>query len=195
MVHVNKLNFDISACINGDECIELARKESFDLIILDVNLPDTDTYQLIHLLFNVNPSQKILMFSMSPEEMYAKRFLQLGVSGFVSKQASNEELIGAIEKVLSGERYLSDKMIELMTNDALTGQVGSVFDKLSKREFEIMTYFLNGYGSKEIANLTNLHSSTIGTYKFKIFNKINIKNILELQELATIHGVKPNLVL
>lgn len=181
--------YKLDSCINGDECIDVLRKTSYDLIILDVNLPDTDTYQLMHLIFNLNPKQRILMFSMSSEEMYAKRFLQLGALGFVSKQASNDDFVIAVQKTLNGERYLSPNMIEAMTNDALSGESGNVFEKLSKREFEIMSYFLNGHGSKEVANITNLHSSTIGTYKFKIFDKLGIKNIIELHELAKIHNI------
>lgn len=184
------LNYSTESCRDGDSCIEILRKKPFDLIILDVNLPDSDTYQLIHLIFSIHPKQKILMFSMSSEAMYAKRFLQLGALGFISKQAFNDEFVIAVKRTLEGGRYLSPYMIDIMTNDALSGQSGNVFEKLSTREFEIMTYFLNGHGSKEVANITNLHSSTIGTYKFKIFNKLGVKNILELQEIAEINGVK-----
>jgi DNA-binding NarL/FixJ family response regulator len=127
---------------------------------------------------------------MSSEDMYAKRFLKLGAKGFLSKQESNEEFIKAVQTVISGDLYLSKYMIKTMTNDALHGQSGNVFEKLTPREFEIMTYFLRGLGSKEVSNITQLHSSTIGTYKFKIFDKLGINNVLELQELAKIHGVK-----
>ncbi len=186
----SELEFDLQRCKNGDEAIDILRKNTFDLIIMDVNLPDTDTYQLIHLILGLYPTQKILVFSMSAEEMYAKRFLKLGAMGFVSKQSSNEDFVFAVKKVLSGDRYLSNYMIKAMTDDALYGQNGNIFEKLSPREFEVMTHFLKGNTSKEVANITNLHSSTIGTYKFKIFDKLGIKNILELQELARVHGVK-----
>jgi len=188
--HTSKLEFDLQLCKNGDEAVDILRKSIFDLIIMDVNLPDTDTFQLINLILSLHPEQKILIFSMSSEEMYAKRFLKLGAMGYLSKQESNEEFIQAVLTVLSGERHLSKYMIKSMTNDALIGQSGHVFEKLSAREFEIMTYFLRGHGSKEVSNITNLHSSTIGTYKFKIFDKLGVKNILELQELARVHDVK-----
>lgn len=188
--HTSKLEFDLHSCKNGDDAVDILRKSTFDLIIMDVNLPDTDTYQLLQLILGMYPDQKVLIFSMSSEEMYAKRFLKLGAMGYLSKQENNEEFLKAVHTVLSGERYLSKYMIKSMTNDALIGQSGHVFDKLSAREFEIMTYFLRGHGSKEVSNITQLHSSTIGTYKFKIFEKLGVKNILELQELARIHDVK-----
>ena len=188
--HAQDMEFEMQNCKNGDDAIDILRRNSFDLIIMDVNLPDTDTYQLIHLILGMYPTQKILVFSMSSEEMYAKRFLKLGAMGFVSKQSSNEDFVFAVKKVLSGDRYLSNYMIKVMTDDALNGQTGNIFEKLSTREFEIMTYFLQGHGNKEVGNITNLHSSTIGTYKFKIFDKLGIKNILELKELARVHEVK-----
>jgi DNA-binding NarL/FixJ family response regulator len=186
----NKLDFLTQNCRNGDECIEILRKTKYDLIILDVNLPDTDTYSLMDLILKINPEQKILIFSMSSEEMYAKRFLKLGALGFVSKQASNDEFVLAVKKVLNGELYLSKNVTKMLTTDALFPKNNNVFDKLSAREFEIMSYFLQGHGSKEISNFTNLHSSTIGTYKFKIFEKLNIKSIIELRELAAVYDIK-----
>lgn len=188
--HTSNIEFNLKNCKNGDDAIDILKKDTFDLIIMDVNLPDTDTYKLIHLILDMKPKQKILMFSMSSEEMYAKRFLQLGAFGYLCKQESNEELVKAVNTILSGDRYLSKYMVKAMTNDALVGLSGNVFEKLSPREFEVMTYFLKGHGSKEISNIKQLHSSTIGTYKFKIFEKLGVKNILELQELARVHGVK-----
>ena len=176
---------------NGTDCINILKKNHFDLVILDVNLPDTDTYQLIGLILLAHPKQKILMFSMSSEEMYAKRFLKLGARGFISKQTSNEEFIHAVSTVLNGEIYVSAFLSKLFTQDVIRGNnANNAFDTLTAREFEIMSYFLSGRGSKEICNVTHLHSSTIGTYKFRIFEKLGVKNLLELQEVAQLNGIK-----
>ncbi len=187
--HANNMEFELENCKNGDECYDKVKTKKYELIIMDVNLPDTDTFQLISLILNLNLDQKILIFSMSAEDMYAKRFLKLGALGYLSKQESNDEFVIAVNTVFKGEQYLSKNMVKAMTNDAIRGHIGNIFEKLSPREFEIMTFFLNGHGSKEISNMTNLHSSTIGTYKFKIFEKLRIKNILELQELAQANGL------
>jgi len=186
----SKFECILESCFNGNECIKILDRQSFDLIILDVNLPDTDTFQLVNLILVKWPNQKILIYSMSAEEVYAKRFFQLGVMGYLSKQASNEDLLVAIQRVLAGDKYLSKNILNILANEAIKGHSNNVFEKLSPREFEIMTYFLRGQGSKEVASLTNLHSSTIGTYKFKIFDKLGIRNVLELQELAKVHGIK-----
>ena len=183
--------FDFMNCKSEDECFKLLKKQNFDLIIMEVNLYNIDTYQLIGLILINNPKQKILMFSMSSEELYAKRFLKLGALGFVSKQATNEEFKNAVFTVLNGETYVSINLSKIFTQDIIRGN-NSVngFDKLTSREFEIMSCFLQGKGSKEICNIMHLHSSTIGTYKCRIFKKLGVKNLLELQEMAQLHGIK-----
>lgn len=185
-------NYDLSNCLNGDDCFAMLKQRSYDLVILDVNLPDTDTFQLIGLILTSFPKQKILIFSMSSELLYAKRFLKLGAMGFVSKQASNEEFVRAVASVLNGDLYISPFLSKLLAEDMVRGdRQPNIFERLTAREFEIMTYFLRGLGSKEIANVTNLHSSTVGTYKFKILEKLGAKNMLEVQELAKSNGLKP----
>lgn len=180
----SNMSYDLVECKNGDECIHHLRKKKFDLIILDINLPGTDAFQLVTLMKNLYPGQKILVFSMNSEELYAKRFFQLGVNGFINKQASNEEFKKAVLTILKGEKYISERLIRLFAEDALNGdQNNHLFEKLTPREFEIMTYFLQGNTSKEVSNITNLHASTIGTYKFRIFEKLKVKNMLELHDL------------
>ena len=184
-------DYSLSNCLNGDDCFLILKEQSYDLIVMDVNLPDTDTFQLIGLILLSFPSQKILMFSMSSEVLYAKRFLKLGAMGFVSKQAPNDEFVRAVETVLNGEMYISPMMSKLLAADLVKGNsTTNVFERLTAREFEIMSYFLRGMGSKEISNVTNLHSSTIGTYKYKILEKLGAKNMLEVQELAKTSGIK-----
>ncbi len=185
-------DYTLSNCLNGDDCFQLLKERTYDLIIMDVNLPDTDTFQLIGLILLSFPNQKILIFSMSSEVLYAKRFLRLGALGFVSKQAPNEEFVQAVATVLNGDMYISPQMSKLFAQDMVKGSSNTnVFERLTAREFEIMSYFLRGLGSKEISNITNLHSSTIGTYKYRILEKLGVKNMLEVQDLAKINGIKP----
>ena len=181
---------DLKHCINGNECINLLDHHNFDLIILDVNLPDTDTFQLINLIRVKHPNQKILIYSMSAEEVYAKRFLQLGVSGYLNKESTNNELLLAIKTVLNEEKYLSKNILNILASEAINGSSANIFETLSPREFEVMTYFVRGMSNKEVSNLTNLHSSTIGTYKVKIFEKLNVSNVSQLQEMAKVYGFK-----
>ncbi len=183
--------FDFMNCKSEDECFKLLKKQNFDLIIMEVNLYNIDTYQLIGLILINNPKQKILMFSMSSEELYAKRFLKHGALGFVSKESTNDEFKNAVFTVLNGETYVSTNLSKIFTQDIIKGNNSlNGFDKLTSREFEIMSCFLQGKGSKEICNIMHLHSSTIGTYKSRIFKKLGVKNLLELKEMAHLNGIK-----
>lgn len=183
----SKEQYALEHCHNGDEAYALIRNSTYDLVILDVNLPDTDTLQLVQLLLVLKPKLKILIFSMSPIEMYARRFLKLGAFGYLSKQSNSEELLKAVRQVLNGEKYISKEVASILSEDLIFGRHLDVFSKLSDREIEIMGYILKGLGGTAISKITNLHTSTIGTHKIRIFEKLGVTNVIELKELAVLH--------
>jgi DNA-binding NarL/FixJ family response regulator len=190
LLSVENRKCDLTHVIDGAECEKILKVKTFDLIILDVNIPNTDSIRLLTTVLNTYPKQKILVYSMSSEELYAKRLLQLGAMGYISKNSSNKEFLKAIDTVLNGQKYISEFLKNLITNEIINNKKsGNVFDRLSTREFEVMNLFLKGNGSKEVANFTQLHSSTVGTYKIKIFEKLGVSNFLELQELAKLYGL------
>lgn len=179
---------NISYCVNGDDCLRILRKQPYDLVILDINLPDTHVQNLLANLLREFGNIKILIFSTNPEELYAKPFLKIGAAGFVSKSAPSEEIVLAISQILSGKNYFSAALKEQLATDAIFGTKGNTFESLSGRELEVVNYLIQGLSNKEICNIMNLHSATIGTYKSKIFTKLNVDNVIALKELATLHG-------
>lgn len=187
IIQNSKEHYALEHCYNGDEAYDLIKNTNYDLVILDVNLPDTDTLQLVQLLLVLKPTLKILIFSMSPIEMYAKRFLKLGVFGYLSKQASSEEFLKAVKQVLKGDKYISNEVATILSEDLIHGRNENVFAKLSDREIEIMGYLLKGMGGTAISKITNLHTSTIGTHKNHIYEKLGVNNVIELKELAQLH--------
>lgn len=182
-----------SAAVEGLTSIELISKalksKLYNLIILDINIPGADTYSLINLIKSIQESTKILIFSMNSEELFARRYLKLGVNGYLMKESNEHELVIAINKVLDGRRYISANLLELLSEDAFSGRSLNIFDELSPREFEIMKHLVKGLGIKEIAAITNLHHSTISTHKARIFEKTSTHNILELKEIANLHNL------
>lgn len=180
-------HYILEHCYNGDEAFDFIKNKCYDLVILDVNLPDTDTLQLVQLLLVLKPKLKILIFSMSPLEMYAKRFLKLGAFGYLSKQTTSEEFLRAVKQVLNGEKYISKEVAALLSEDIIHRRYENVFSKLTDREIEIMNYLIKGMGGTTISKLTNLHTSTIGTHKNHILEKLGVNNIIELKELAQLH--------
>lgn len=177
--------FDEAA--NGDEVIGLIKGNDYDMIVLDINMPDTDSISLVTNLFAYKENSKVLIFSMNSEVLYAKRFLKLGVLGYLDKESGAEEIKKAIENVLNGQMYMSPGLKKYLYEDMMTKRADNPFEKLSNREIQIAKYLLLGYSHAEIRKTLNLHSSTVGTHKLRFFEKLKIKNLFELGELARLY--------
>lgn len=175
---------------NGDNAFEKIKHTEYDLIILDVNMPNTDSFGLITNILALNANYKILMFSMNSEEIYARRYLKIGAMGYVRKDAPETEIKKAIVTVLSNKRYLSPQMSEKLLNEMNDKNPSeNPFDKLSAREFEIVQHLIRGDSLAEICNKLTLHSSTVGTHKARIFEKLHCNNIIDLSSLAKLNNI------
>jgi len=162
-----------------------ARK--YDLVIMDVQMPDTDTAGLMEYIKTRYADIKVLMFSMSSENVYAKRFLKAGAMGFVSKNAGLTELKKAVELVLNDRKYISENLAEQLAAEIGSSQPNNPFDKLSAREFEIANLLIAGKSGSEISELLSINSSTVGTHKSRLFEKLGVSNLPELIEVARIY--------
>ena len=146
-------------------------------------MPNTDTFGLLEYITIKFPAIKVLIFSMSAERLFAKRFLKAGAKGFVSKDASLDEVKIAIAVVLDNKRYISEQLQNQLADELASAESKSPFDKLNPKEFEIVTLFLAGEQVAEASKILNVKSSTVGLYKIKIFEKLGVKNFSELQTL------------
>jgi two-component system, NarL family, invasion response regulator UvrY len=169
------------------KAITLLKQRSYDLVMMDVQIPQNDMLGLMEYVHIKYPDAKVLMFSMSPENIYAKRFLKAGAKGFLSKDSTFEETIKAINLVLANRKYISETLAERLAEDSMADNPNNPFDKLSAREFEIASMLLNGQSISEIARSLNLQPSTVGTHKAKLFKKMNAANVLQLKEMASIY--------
>ena len=180
---------EIHEAINGETAIVQLKERDYDLIILDIQMPNTDTLGLMEFIHITYPEAKVLMFSMSAENIYAKRFMKAGAYGFISKEAPLEEITRAIQIILSGKKYISESLAEKLAEDSFSGKSGNPFNELSPREFEIVTLLLDGKTVTDIAHTLNIQTSTVGTHKARLFEKLAVTNILELKELATTYNL------
>ena len=181
----------IDEASNGDEVISWVKKYDYELIVLDINMPYTDSITLVTNLFAYREHSKILIYSMNSEDLYAKRFIKLGVLGYLNKESNAEEIKRAITCVLSGEIYISRKIRNDLSQEMHSKKGGeNPFEKLSDREIQTVKYLLHGYSLLEIKKILNVHSSTVGTYKTRIFEKLKIRNVRDLDELAKMYQVE-----
>ena len=146
-------------------------------------MPDTDAVGLIKFI-TTNYSFPVLVFSMTKEQVYALRVLKAGARGFVSKDASLDELKQAIVLILNKKKYVSPDLVQLLADQSLFNDKENPFSKLSSREFQIATLLLDGKPISEIATNLNIQISTASTHKARLFNKLKVTNLLELKEAS-----------
>jgi two-component system invasion response regulator UvrY len=170
-----------------DEAIALTKTKIYDLVLLDINIPNTNTIELLKYLLIIRPQLKVIIFSMNAEKMHAKRYLDVGAHGFLSKDASIDEIKRAINMVLNNRKYYSENFIDSFFSKKNNEISTNPFERLTEREFEIVSMFLQGKTLTEISELLSIQRSTTGTHKAKIFEKLNINNLVELIELASIY--------
>lgn len=167
---------------NGNDLVEKIKLFHYDLLILDFQMPNTDTFSIINNLLARDQNLKILIYSMASEKIYAAKLLKAGVKGFLSKEAPNPELLTAVDLVLRGEMYPVNRLNANDTQDLNTQS--NPFSILSNKEMDILAYLIQGKTTKEMSVLLNLQLSTISTHKFRIFKKLNVNNMVELIALT-----------
>lgn len=180
---------EIAEASDGETAIENLKHNQYDLIMMDIQMPKTDTLGLMEYIHIKYPDAKVLVFSMSAENIYAKRFLKAGAKGFLSKDAPLEEIKKAINMVLNNRKYISETLAAVLAEESISDTPGNPFNQLSPREFEIVTLLLSGQTISEISRLLNLQVSTVGTHKGRLFEKLHVTNILELKEMATSYNL------
>ncbi|MBV8327815.1 response regulator transcription factor [Chryseobacterium sp.] len=164
-------------------------KEEWDLAIMDVNMPNGSVQEAIDYIKIHQPDLKILIFSSQDEELYAVRYLRMGAGGYLSKQSSATVIETALTKMLNTGRYASESIKEAMFLESLNGETkNSPFETLSDRELQIANKIAEGLPLKEISNQLNLHSSTVSTYKNRLFEKLKIRSVPELVEILRLYN-------
>lgn len=175
---------EIFEASNEKEALDQFKARKYDLIIMDVQMPDTDSAGLLKNIKIKSPDVKVLVFSMSAENLYAKRFMKLGAMGFVTKNSGLSELIKAINLALNNRKYISEAFAEILAGEVGDEKSSNPFESLSSREFEIVSLIIHGKSLNEISDLLSIHSSTVSTHKSRLLEKLGVKNLPELLELA-----------
>ena len=162
--------------------------ENIYIFLLDVQMPNTDTFGLLEYITIKFPQTKVLIFSMNSESVFAKRFLKAGAKGFVSKNSPLDELIKAIDLALNNKRYISEQLQNQLADELASDESAiNPFDKLHPKEFEIATLFIYGETIAGVSKILNVKASTVGLYKNKIFDKLAVTSLIELQNLYKMH--------
>jgi len=171
---------------NGDEVLALARKEEFDVALLDLSMPGLSGIALIKRLKIERPKLRILVLSMHGEAQYAARALKAGASGYLTKDSAASQLLGAIRTIAAGGVQISEAAAAQLIG---TAQDESPHEKLSDREYEVLRRIVAGGTVTDIADALNLSVKTISTHKARILQKLNVGGTAELVRYAIEHGL------
>ena len=175
-----KYNFvEASSC---EAVMNVLASQQVHYAVLDMNLTDGNLFAAFQQITEHNPQISILVYSMNAERIYARRLIEKGARGFLSKQASIAELEIAIRNVLQGEIYLSPDLKKVLFRTGKTALLENPIDLLSDRELEVAEYVAVGMGSKEIAHKMNLDITTVSTYRRRAFEKLDVQNMIELKD-------------
>jgi len=167
------VGLEVNFASSFSSALEHLAREAVDIIILDINIPGGENSKMIQKFRDLQPGVKILVFTGLEEEIYAAHYLQAGADGFVSKIKDEKLLLTMIRKMLSEGKFFKKEEINevLITNN---------FSELSASEQRVMYLLIQGKYTKEIASDLNLKVSTISTYKSRIFEKLNVGNVIDL---------------
>jgi two-component system, NarL family, invasion response regulator UvrY len=183
-------NAEIGEANDADELLALARSQQWDIIVTDISMPGGGELDSLKQLRLENPELPILVLSMLAEEMYGKRALKAGASGYLGKESAPEELGNAIRIVLSGKKYISPKVAQLLAEEAIHGKKNVPFHELlSDREMEVFKMIASGKTVSEIAEILSLSVPTISTYRMRTLEKLNLRNNSDLTHFAFSNGI------
>ncbi|MCL6099847.1 MAG: response regulator transcription factor [Bacteroidetes bacterium] len=166
------------------ELEKLLDNNQAELVILDISLPDKSGLDFVKDLKSRYPETKVLLFSIYPEEKFAKRAINMGADGYLSKSAKPSEIISAIRKIESGGKYLKSELIEKLFMQSNKTNATISHEILSNREFEVLRLLAKGNKITDIAESLGLSVNTIASYKARIQEKLNIKSTADLIRYA-----------
>jgi len=185
--HFTDMIFDEAR--RGYELINKIHHNDYNLVLLDISLPDINGLEALKEIKKKRTRLPVLIVSMYPEEQYAVRYIKAGAQGYITKRSASEELVAAVNKILSGKRYVNPAFAEQMVLDFESDTEAPPNEKLSIRELQVMKMVASGLTNKEIAEQLHLSINTVRTYRVRILEKISVKKTNELIWYAVKYGL------
>ncbi len=173
----------------GYDVINRIHGHEYDLVLLDIALPDINGLEVLKEIRKKRPRLPVLVLSMHPDEHYAMRVIKAGGSGYLSKRATCEELVQAMRKVLSGKRYVNPAFAERIVLDFESKTEKQPHERLSDREFQVACMIGQGKTIKEITQELHLSMNTVRTYRARVLEKMGVRATNQLIHYAVKHAL------
>jgi len=174
---------------SADELLPMVRDHTSDLLLLDLNLPGPGGLDSLAQVKRLAPELPVLVISMQPEEHYAVQCLGAGASGYMAKDTAPEELVTAVQRILSGGRYVSLRFAESLARRAGQPIVEPLHERLTNRELEVLRLIAAGISVPEISGRLHLSEKTVNAYRARILRKMQMKGASDLARYALEHNL------
>jgi two-component system, NarL family, invasion response regulator UvrY len=175
---------NIGEAKTGSDTIDKLQSQHWDLLILDINMPDRSGIDILRQVRATHPETRVLVLSGFPEKQYAVNVLRAGASGYINKEMAPDELLTAVRNVLQGRRYVSPALAELLVNGLDDDQDKPMHSRLSEREFQIFCKIAAGQAVSDIADELCISVKTVSTYRSRILEKMNFSTNADLTTYA-----------
>jgi len=184
---------DISEAADAATALKMIRQQDWDLVLLDIRLPDRSGVELLKLIKADKAKLPVLILSTYPESQYAVRLIHGGAAGYLSKDADDDEILNAVKIAAKGKRYLSAEVAELLANHISRGvqddKIDCLHETLSDREYQVFLELAIGSGPNIIADKLNVSAKTITTHRARILQKMSFTNNAEIVLYANRHDL------
>jgi DNA-binding NarL/FixJ family response regulator len=175
----------VAEAADGREAIRLVQQTMPDVAVIDISMPGMDGLEVVQQLQTLYPQKPILILTMHEEAQFVVRAIEAGAMGYITKQSAPEQLVKAIRKVYAGSRYLTEDAVESLALRVARGTSDrSSLDFLSTRELQVLRRLALGHTNREIAAAYNISVKTVDTYRFRLLNKLNLRNNADLTRFA-----------
>jgi len=179
----------INECETGEEAIKYCRQTEPDVILMDMDMPGMGGLEATKKILRFAPDAKIIVLTVHTEEPFPTKVMQIGAAGYLTKGTAPNEMVNAIRAVNSGQRYLPAKIAQQMALSQFKSAEESPFNALSDRELQIMLMITRGEKVPDISEHLHLSTKTINSYRYRMFEKLDVSNDVELTHLAIRHGM------
>ena len=180
---------EIGEAATGRDTLDQLRAREWDLVLLDIFMPDQSGLDILRHIQNDHPKVRVLILSGLPEKQYAVSVLRSGASGYLPKDSAPEDLLKAVQAVLAGRRYVSAEVAELLVAGMDKDPGSQQHERLSAREFQVLSKLAAGRAVSEIADELQLSVKTVSTYRSRVLEKMGLHTNADLTSYALRHGL------
>lgn len=182
----------VQEAATADEALQRVRNSKWDVIVLDMKLPDANGLELLREFKSIQPQTPILVLSAFGEDEFGLEVFKRGASGFVQKESHPDELIKAIRTVLAGGKHISPAIALLLAENLRGDRQKAPHENLSARELEVLSLLASGKTPTEVAKMLSLSIKTVSTYRTRMLEKMNLKTTAQLIHYAIKHRLVPD---